>query len=136
MKRLSEEVLQRDSDTRAVSSNDPMSDNGMIMNSIVTNEQCEQRIQSVVKELEFTDRNSLVENSTWYGLNQGYVLDVMNSSDDLVQSKCEMMLNGQQPTLLMGGSNCADSGELHKPLKALHFALKLCERQHSEGDTS
>ena len=38
-----------------------------------------------------------------YGLNQGCVLDVttMYLSDDLVQSKCEMMLNGQKPTSLI-----------------------------------
>ena len=73
------------------------------MHSIVTNEQCDQRIQSVLTELGFTSRNYLVWDSSWYGLNQGSVLDVttMNLSDDLVQSKCEMMWNGQEPTLLI-----------------------------------
>ena len=37
---------------------------------------------------------------------KGYVIDVttMNLSDDLVQSKCKMMLNGQTPRLLIGVS--------------------------------
>ena len=51
-----------------------MPDSGMDMNSSVTNEQCEQRIQSVLKELRFTDGKNLVEDATWYGLNQGYVM--------------------------------------------------------------
>ena len=57
------------------------------MNSIVTNEECEQRVQSVRKELGFNDRTDRVEDSTWFGLNRGYVLDVktMNLSDDLAQ---------------------------------------------------
>ena len=82
VKRIVEAVLQR------------VSVRSMDMNSIVTNEQCRQIIQSVLKELGFDDRNYFVEDSTRYGLNQGYVLELttMNLSGDLVQSKCEMML--------------------------------------------
>ena len=68
----------------------------MDMNSIVTTDQCERRIQSVLKELGFTDRKNLVEASTLYGVKQENVIDMttMNQSDDLVQRRCEMMLNG------------------------------------------
>ena len=55
MKRLAEAVLQRDSDTRARSSDDPMPHSGMHMHSTVTNEQREQRFQSLLKELGITD---------------------------------------------------------------------------------
>ena len=55
VKRLAEAVLQRDFDRRARSSNDPMPDSDMDMNSIVTSEQCEQRIQSVLIEFGFAD---------------------------------------------------------------------------------
>ena len=61
----------------------------MDTNSIVTNEQCGQRVESFLKELGFIDRSHFVEESTWCGLNQGYVLDVammIQSDDDLVQS--------------------------------------------------
>ena len=86
VKRLAEVVVQRDCDTRDRSSNEPIPDSGMDMNSIVTNEQCEQIIQSVLKELGFTVRKNLVENSTWYELNQASVIDVttMNLSDEPV----------------------------------------------------
>ena len=75
--------------TRARSSDDPIPDSGMIMNSIVTHEQCERRIQAVLKKFGFTDRQNNVVDSTWYGLNQGCGIDVatMNLSDDPVQSK-------------------------------------------------
>ena len=94
VKRLAEAVLHRDSDTRARSSNEPMPDSGTDMNSIVTKEQCGQRIQSVLKQLGFIDRKNLAEDFTWHGFNQGYVTDVITMilSDDLVQSKSEMML--------------------------------------------
>ena len=90
------------------------------MNSIVTDEQCEQIIQSVLKELGFTVRKNLVQHSTWYERNQASVIDVttMNLSDELVQSKCEMMLNGQKPTLLIGGSKCAEGGQMNEPSKS------------------
>ena len=98
VKETREAVWQRDSDTRARSLNDPMPDSGMDMNSIVMNEQCEQRIQSFPTELVFIERNYFVEDSTWYGLNQGCVLGLttMNLGDDLLQSKCEKMLHGQK----------------------------------------
>ena len=69
-----------------------MPDRGIDMNSVVTNEQCEERIQSVVKTFGFTCRINFVEDSTWCGWIQGYVFDVatMNLSGDLVQSKCEV----------------------------------------------
>ena len=75
-----------------------------------------------------------MEGSTWFGLHQGFVLDVttMNLSDDLVQSKCEVMLNGQKPTLLIGGSHCAESGELNERLKSLQSVIQLYERQRCE----
>ena len=79
----------------------------MDMNSTVPNEPREGRIQSVLRELGFTDRN-FQEESTWFGLNQGYVFDVttLDLNDELEEWKCEMMLKGQKPTLLMGGSKC------------------------------
>ena len=91
----------------------------MDMNSIVTEEQCEQIIQPVLKELGFTDRKSR-EAFDRYELNQASVMDVttMNLSDELVQSKCDMMLNGQKPTLLIGRSKGAEAGELNEPLKS------------------
>ena len=49
-KRLAEVVLQRDSGTRHWSCNGPMP-SGMDMNSIVTTELSEPRVQSVLKEL-------------------------------------------------------------------------------------
>ena len=120
VKRFAEIVVQRDSDTRDRSSNGPIPDSGMDMNSIVTNEQCEQIIQSVVKALGFTDRKNLVEHSTWYGLIQASLIDVttMHLSDELVQSKCEMMWNVQKPTLLIGGSKCAEAGQMNEPSKS------------------
>ena len=36
------------------------------MNSIMTTARCEQRIQAILKELEFADRNNVVEDSTWF----------------------------------------------------------------------
>ena len=72
VKRLAEVFVQRDCDTRDRSSNEPIPDSGMDMNSIVTNEQCEQIIQSVVKELGFTDRKNLVEHSTLYGIDSSF----------------------------------------------------------------
>ena len=57
----------------------------------------------------------------------------MNLSDDLVQSKCKMMLNGQKPTLLIGGSKCAESGESNETLNSLHFVFNLCKGKRSEG---
>ena len=61
--------MQRECDTRARSSNDPMPDCGTYVDDIVTNEQCEQLIRPVLKELKLTDRKNLVEGSAWYGLN-------------------------------------------------------------------
>ena len=84
VKRFADAVLQRDSDTRARSSHDPMPDSGMDMESIVTNEQCEQEIQSVLKELGFTDRNNFEEASTRYGLNQGHVLGVATTNQSYI----------------------------------------------------
>ena len=57
---------------------------GIDMNSIVTTEQCEQRVQSVLKELG--------EDSTGHRWDEGYVLDVttMNLSDDLVSAVKEV----------------------------------------------
>ena len=59
VKETREAVWQRDSNTRARSLNDPMPDSGKDMNSIVMNEQCEQRIQSFPTELVFIDRKVL-----------------------------------------------------------------------------
>ena len=120
VKRFAEVVVQRDCDTRDRSSNEPIPDSDMDMNSILTNEQCEQTIQSVLKDLGFTVRKNLVENSTWYGLIQASVIDVttMNLIDELVQSKCEMTLQGQKPTLFIGGPKGAEEGELNEPLKS------------------
>ena len=42
--------------TRARSSDDPIPDSGMIMNSIVTHEQCERRIQAVLKKFGSTEQ--------------------------------------------------------------------------------
>ena len=69
---------------------------------IEPDEKCRRRragIQPVLKELGFIERKNVVEDPTWYRLNQGYVIDVttMNLSDGLVQSKCEKMLNGPKP---------------------------------------
>ena len=61
MKRRAEAVRQRDSCTTTRSSNDPMPDSGMDMNGIVTNEECERRVQSVLAEVGLTDRNHFVE---------------------------------------------------------------------------
>ena len=60
----------------------------------------------------------------------------MHLSDDLVQSKCEMMLKGQKPTLLIGGSKCAESGELNESLKASQFAftLYIAQQRNEERD--
>ena len=82
-KRLAEVVLQRDSGARHWSCNGPMP-SGIDMNSIVTTEQCEQRVQSVLKELG--------EDSTGHRWDEGYVLDVttMNLSDDLVSAVKEV----------------------------------------------
>ena len=112
-----------------------MTDSGADMNSTATNEQCERRIQSTLKELGFDDRENFVAGSTLYELIQGNVIDVttMNLVDDLAQSKCEMMLTGQRPSLLCGGSKCAESGSLNESLKSLQFKSKVYERQRSEG---
>ena len=69
-------------------------DSGMDINSIARSKQCEQIIRSVVNALGFMEPKNLVENSTWYELNEGFVIHVtkMNLSDELVQSKCEMTL--------------------------------------------
>ena len=67
VQRFAEAVWPRDSDTRVRSSNVPFTDSGMDTNSIVTNEQCEQRIQSVPKELVWHDRwkyNTLISNDS------------------------------------------------------------------------
>ena len=45
VKRSAEAVLQCDSDTRVRSSNEPVPDSGTAMNSMMTNEQCERRVQ-------------------------------------------------------------------------------------------
>ena len=53
---------------------------GMDMNNIVTDEHCEQRVNTVLNELGF----SLTEEATWFGWigwNQGYVLDVTGDSN-------------------------------------------------------
>ena len=42
--------MKRDTDRRAGSSHEPMPDSGMDTDRIVTNEQSEQRIESVLKE--------------------------------------------------------------------------------------
>ena len=65
-----------------------------------------------------------MEDSTWYALNLSDVLDVMHLSDDLVQSKCEMMLHGQKPTSLIGGSMCPESGELHDPCERIEVCFE------------
>ena len=57
----------------------------------------------------------------------------MNLSEHLVQSRCEMMFRRQKPTLLIGGSVWADSGEVNDSLKALQFVFKLYEKQRSGG---
>ena len=81
VKRLAQEVQQRDSDTGA-------------RGASTNQRQTEKPIN--YEELGFIDRGNVAEDSALYGLNQGYVTDVaiMSSSDDLVQSKCAMMLNG------------------------------------------
>ena len=86
-------------------------------------------------QLGFTGRKNLVGDSTWCGMNHGYVIDVttMTLSDNVVQSKCEMMSNGQYPTLLIGVSMCAESGALNVSLNSIQFVIKLYETQHSEG---
>ena len=56
VKRPLQAELQRDSETRAQSPNVPMPDSDMDMNSMVTSEQCEQRIQQVLKVLGLADR--------------------------------------------------------------------------------
>ena len=53
------------------------------------------------EELGFIDREFLVEDSTWYGLNQCCVIDVTPI------------------TLLIGGSKCGESGELKRILEIL-----------------
>ena len=75
--------------------NQPIPDSGTDVNGIVKKKRCERGIEPVLKELGSTDRENLVQDSSCYGLNQGYVIDVtkMNLSDYLVPSKCEMMLN-------------------------------------------
>ena len=121
VKRLVEAIFPRDSDTRARSSNEP--DSGMDMNSTVTYEQCVRKIQSVQKELGLAVRRNFVEHSTWYGLNQGYVIYVttMHQSGYLVQSKCVMMLNGPTPTLWIGVYKC----EFNESWKPLQFKFNL-----------
>ena len=51
VQRFAETVLRRDCDTRARSSSEPLPASGMDVHSIVTNEQREERIQSVLKLL-------------------------------------------------------------------------------------
>ena len=136
VKRRAEALLQRDSDARVRSSTEPIPNSGMHMQKIVTIEQCEQRIQTVLKDLVSVDLGNFVEDSPWYGLElDGYVFDVttMNLSDDHVQSKCGMMLNGQKPMLLLGESKCAKSGELNEDPNVLQCVVKLYENQRSEG---
>ena len=45
------------------------------------------------------------------------------------------MLEGQKPTLLIGGCKCAELGELNESLKSIsmQFAFKLYGRLRSEG---
>ena len=38
---------------------------------------------------------------------------MMDLRDDLVQSHCEMIFNGQKPMLSVGGPKCGESGELN-----------------------
>ena len=58
----------------------------------------------------------------------------MNLSDDHAQSKAVMIWNRQKPTLyFLGGSKCAESGELNESLKSSQFVFKLPEKQRSEG---
>ena len=47
--------------------------------------------------------------------------------------KYQLLLNGQTPTLLTGGSRRGESDELNTSLKSLQFAFKLYERQRREG---
>ena len=73
-----------------------MPHSGMYMSSVVTNEQCEQINFSVVKELEINDPGNVAEDSTRYGFDQGHVAEVTTMNQT---TKCEMILNGQKPTL-------------------------------------
>ena len=57
----------------------------------------------------------------------------MDLSDEPVQAKCEMFLDVQQPTLLIGWSRREESGELTTSLKPMQVAFKPCERQREEG---
>ena len=50
-----------------------------------------------------------------------------------MQSKCEMIGNGQQLALFVGECKCAEAGEVSESLKSLQFVLKLYETQRSEG---
>ena len=79
-----------------------------------------------MQELGFIDQKNFVEDSTWYGMNRGYVIDVttMNLSDDLVQSKCETMSDGQKPSLLIGAAKGAESGWLNEFLKSCVHAAR------------
>ena len=43
------------------------------------------------------------------------------------------MLNGQKPTLLIGGSSCAESGDMNESLKSLQFVFRLYEKHRREG---
>ena len=67
-----------------------------------------------------------MEHPTWYGLNQALVIDVttMNLSDELVEPKCELMLNGQKPTLFIGGPKGAEAGELNEMLKSFAVCVQ------------
>ena len=50
-----------------------------------------------------------------------------------MQAKCEMFLDVQQPTLLIGWSRRGEPGELTTSLKSMQVSFKLCERQREEG---
>ena len=108
----------------------------MDMNNIVLDEQRERRINIVLKKVGFVEQQRFTQEATWFGLNLRHALDLtaaspdgkpMDLSDERVQAKCEMLLDLQKPTLLIGESRCGESGELATSLKSLRFAFKLYE---------
>ena len=54
-------------------------------------------------------------------------------SDELAHAKCEMFLDVQQPTLLIGWFRRGEPCELTTSLKSMQVSFKPCERQREEG---